>query len=190
MNNDLNRSLFTAKDIMALLGVSSGQLFHWGRTWGLIIPEIKAQGRAFKNKYSFQNLLEIALIKELNDLGFEPSKIKQIIEPFDHGPALEIGWKGNVWDYFRDGREDTEEYDDYLKKSYTYPGFDKSGCLLLITKEKSGEYSLGYIDGVKGALFSLEKSLTVPKDSVTRAAIMINLSNIVKELEKKTGERL
>ena len=55
VKNDLNRRLFTAKDIKKYFGITPGQLFHWGRTWGLIKPEVKAEGRQGKDKYSLKN---------------------------------------------------------------------------------------------------------------------------------------
>jgi DNA-binding transcriptional MerR regulator len=190
MNNDSNRIWYLAKDIRKLLGVSSGQLFHWGHTWGLIRPEIKAQGRAYKDKYSFMNLLDIALIKELNELGFEPSKIGQIIAPFEHGPNLERGWKGSIWDYFKDGREDTKEYFEETGEWKPYPGFEKEGLLLLIEKNKDGEYSLGYIGGIKVVLDYLKNTMRDLPHETPKSHIIVNVSRIIKDLEEKTGDKL
>jgi len=72
--------LYTAKDIKKILGITPGQLFHWGRTWKLIEPEIRAKGRQGKNKYSLENLVQLAVIKELVDFGIELSFIEQLIE--------------------------------------------------------------------------------------------------------------
>jgi DNA-binding transcriptional MerR regulator len=189
MINDSNRRLYLAKDIKNLLGISSGQLFHWGQTWGLIKPEIKAQGRAYKDQYSFKNLLDLAFIKELINLGFEPSKIKQILDIFS-GPVVLKELGGNIWDYYKVGREDTEEYDDEQKKSYTYPGYDKAGCLMLITRTKEGEYRLEYTGNISEVLNFLKHRLTKMKEYIPRGSIIINLADIVKDLEEKTGERL
>jgi len=72
--NDLTRKWFKAKDIKNILGVTSGQLFHWQR-WNLIRPEIKGKGRAYKDLYNFNNLIDIALVKELVKLGIDPSRM-------------------------------------------------------------------------------------------------------------------
>jgi len=72
--------LYTAKEIKRILGITPGQLFHWGRTWGLIEPEVKAKGRQGKNKYSLENLVQLAVIKELVNSGIELSFIEQLIE--------------------------------------------------------------------------------------------------------------
>jgi len=181
--NDTNRKWYQAKDIRTLLGVTSGQLFHWGQTWGLIQPEIKAKGRAFKDRYSFRNLLDIALVKELNALGFEPSKIGEIIAPFEHG-------KGNVWDYFKDGRNDSKDYDEDLDKWITFPGYDKEGFLLLIERRKDGEYSIGHPGSVKDILGYLGHIMKEQPDEAPRSNIIINLSRIIQDLEERTGEKL
>ena len=71
--------LYTAKEIKRILGITPGQLFHWGRTWGLIEPEVKAKGRQGKNKYSLENLFQLAVIKELVNFGIELSFIEEIV---------------------------------------------------------------------------------------------------------------
>ena len=73
------RESYVAKDIKALLGISPGQLFHWGKTWRLISPEVKSAGRQGKDKYSFMNLLRLSLIKELVGLGIELSQIQNFL---------------------------------------------------------------------------------------------------------------
>lgn len=75
--------LYTAKDIKRILDITPGQLFHWGRTWGLIEPEIKAKGRQGKNKYSLENLYQLALIKKLVNMGIELSVIERLLKSTD-----------------------------------------------------------------------------------------------------------
>jgi len=188
--NQLYRKWYMAKDIMNLLGVSSGQLFHWGRTWGLIKPDVKARGRAFKDKYSFRNLLDIALIKELNDLGFEPSKIKEIMAPFRKGPWMKKGMKGTILDYYKAGREDSEEYIDEKETWEPYPGYDKDALYILIEKKADGDYSLGLPGNIKHIFGLVANSMKILQSDAPKTNIIINLSAIVKELEEKTGERL
>lgn len=188
MNNDLSRKWYMAKDIKNILGISSGQLFHWGQTWGLIKPKIKAKGRAFKDKYLFINLLDIALIKELNEMGFEPSKIKYILKPFEH-PDAPKKWRGSIWNFFKDGREDREEYFEETGKTETIHGYDKAGCLILMSKSKR-KYSLDTIDTNNVILGFMKHRLKDMKMDVPTSSIIINLLKIVRELEEKTGEKL
>jgi len=75
--NDLNREWFYAKDIKAILGVTPGQLFQWSRTYGLFKPTVRVVGRQGKDKYSFDDLLAVAIIKELVDLGISLGSIQQ-----------------------------------------------------------------------------------------------------------------
>lgn len=187
MKDDLNHKWYTAKDIKNLLGISSGQLFHWGQTWGLITPKIKGGGRAYKDKYSFMNLLDIALIKELNEMGFEPSKIKYILKPYDRSDAPKE-WRGSIWNFFKYGREDKEEYDGTADKWNTFPGYDKSGCLILMGKEKD-EYLIYFI-GHNERVLSLITNLMKRTEDAPKSFFIIDLLNIVREVEEKTGEKL
>ena len=185
--NEIIRRWYTAKDIRQLLGISSGQLFHWGQTWGLVIPEIEAPGRAFKDKYSFRNLLELALIKELNQFGFEPSQIKRILKHFDTELAPKE-WRGSIWNFVRDGREDDASYEEESKKTTIFPGFDKAGCLILIYQDE-GEY-LAYPGDNKEVLDYIKRELEAKEGNLGKSFLIIDLLKILNELENKTGERL
>ncbi len=187
MNNDLNGKWYTAKDIKNILGISSGQLFHWGQTWGLIKPEVKGGGRAYKNKYSFMNLLDIALIKELNEMGFEPSKIKDILKPYDH-PDFPKEQRDRIWNSLKAEREDKEEYFEETGKRKKFPGYDKAGCLILIGKEKEG-YAMYFIGRNEQVLDILQQTVEKEKDA-PKSFIIIDLLKIVREVEEKTGEKL
>jgi len=116
MKHDSNGEWFTAKDIKKWLGVSSGQLFHWGRSWSLFSPEKKAKGRAFKDQYSFWNLHEIDLIKELYGFGFELSSIQLMIDSFGESHSSKKEKCSEIWGRFQSLQKEVIEEEDYYKK--------------------------------------------------------------------------
>jgi DNA-binding transcriptional MerR regulator len=189
MTNDSPQTWYTAKDITELLGISSDKLFHWKQTWRLVKPEIEVKGRAFKNKYSFKNLLDIAFIKELNKFGFEPSQISDIMKIFD-GPDVPKEWRGSIWNYFKYRKEDVpvrDEKDEDL--IYDYPGFEKAGFLILIYQQK--EKYVTYCGDIRQVFDYLENLELNRKDKdASKGFLIINLLGIIRELEESTGEKL
>lgn len=170
MINDKNHKWFTAKDIKEILGITPGQLFHWGRTWGVIKPDIKAQGRQGKDKYSFQGLLILALIKELLDVGLELKAIKEMM----NSPLKTKGesWKKeDFYDIFSHIKERKKDIIYYL-------------VILSGLKEKSIQKTYWTIQGfVKGHLpFSSHPKF--------KTVLTLNLSFIINEMEEKTGLKL
>ena len=90
-NNDGHDSelrWYVAKDIKEILGITPSQLFHWGKTWGIIAPDIKAKGRQGKDKYSFKSLLVLALIQELLNFNMGLKGIKEIIKYMQTFPPI------------------------------------------------------------------------------------------------------
>lgn len=153
----------------------------------MIKPDIKSEGRAHKDKYSLKNLLDIALIKELYQFGFEPSQIKNIIQPFRDNPEVPEEYK-DVWSYFKTGREEESEWLDE-EDSYLVPGYEKAGCLLLIYKEGE-EYFLHIGNNDKVLNHIKEENLKSEERGASRSMLIVNLLKIAKELEEDTGEKL
>ena len=188
MTNDLRQTWYTAKNIQDIFGISSDKLFHWKQTWRLVKPEIEVKGRAFKNKYSFKNLLDIAFINELNKFGFEPSQISDIIKIFD-GPDVPKEWRGSIWNYFKYRRKDVPVRDEKEDSSYKYPGFEKSGFLILIYQHKKKYVT--FCGDTKEVLDHLERHELESKDKdASKSFLIINLLKIIKEIEELTGEKL
>jgi hypothetical protein len=189
MNDDTSRKWFTAKDIKKYLEITNSQLYHWSRVWGLVAPELKAEGRAHKDKYSFTNLLDLALIKQLNKFGFEPGQLKKFINPFPELSDAPEEWKGSIWNYYKDGRDDYDDIDDPKEGIYTVPGYDKDELFLLIFLHE-GKYRSyrGTLDQVFSFIKDFNLKVEGKDDSVNLH--MINLTKIIRELENETGERL
>jgi DNA-binding transcriptional MerR regulator len=63
-----------------IVGITYRQLDYWTRT-GLVVPSIKsAEGSGTQRVYSFNDLLQLKVIKELIDAGASLQKVRQSIE--------------------------------------------------------------------------------------------------------------
>lgn len=63
-----------------IVGISYRQLDYWTRT-GLVAPSVRsAQGSGTQRLYSFNDLLQLKLIKSLTDAGASLQKVRQAIE--------------------------------------------------------------------------------------------------------------
>jgi DNA-binding transcriptional MerR regulator len=74
----------------------------------LIIPVVRSDGRGGRNKFSFENLLEIDIVKELEQSGIELSTIGRIMK------ALRNFEGEPIWTYIRNNREYYEQAGGYL----------------------------------------------------------------------------
>jgi len=188
MINHPDTKWFVAKDVNELLGVKPGLLFYWQRTWNILKPAIKAKDGSRKDKYSFSNLLDIALINELNQFGLDSNRIEKILGPYSEIKNSPDKKRRKIWNYFKKNRTSEKDWDSE-NGEYVIPGFDNAGCLLLIFKH-DGKY-IAHINTNSKILefiqdFNLDKSRY--KDS--RSILIIDLLKIVRDLEEKTGERL
>ncbi|MHA1285537.1 MAG: MerR family transcriptional regulator [Promethearchaeota archaeon] len=177
MKNDLNRRLFTAKDIKKYFGITPGQLFHWGRTWGLIKPEVKAEGRQGKDKYSLKNLFFLSLIKELTNFGISLSTIREIVKysreyiPYNYGKL--------------------EDIYEYVKK------VDDDHCYLTIyvwkirAPKKYKEKYKNLTEGT-GISWGLEKEDEISRilsySKRTKSVLIIDLKKLMSEIEEIINE--
>ncbi|MFC2169962.1 MerR family transcriptional regulator [Acidobacteriota bacterium] len=189
MKDDSNRGLppsqgpsilYTAKDIRNYLGISPGQLFHWGRTWGLFKPWIKADGRQGKDKYSLKNILFIALIKELLNFGINLSWIKDII-----ASHFDIA--------FREGDFLLADIFEYYLLEFSAK---KDNLYLLIAPveiEGKRDYFWTLIDTINSSVieepYKTLKKMGKKIESVTKSIILIDLKRIITEMELITGEK-
>ena len=75
---------FSGKKVTEIVGISYRQLDYWTRT-ELISPSIeKGEGSGSRRRYSYKDLLELRVIKNLIDGGIKVEKIREI---FDLKPA-------------------------------------------------------------------------------------------------------
>ena len=71
---------YRAPQVTEILGISYRQLDYWDRT-GLVKPSIKgAQGSGTQRLYSFEDLLQLKVIKQLLDAGVSLQKVRKAVE--------------------------------------------------------------------------------------------------------------
>jgi DNA-binding transcriptional MerR regulator len=82
--HDLSHKQFTAKDVYRILGVDKNRLFHWINTHRLLEPDFdEGGGRGNRRRFSRNNLLELAIIRELHHYGIDLRIVQQIKKILD-----------------------------------------------------------------------------------------------------------
>ena len=71
---------FRGPQVCSIVGISYRQLDYWART-GLVLPSVQpAQGSGSQRLYSFEDLIDLKLIKNLLDAGISLQKVRDAIE--------------------------------------------------------------------------------------------------------------
>jgi DNA-binding transcriptional MerR regulator len=71
---------FSGPQACKVVGVSYRQLDYWART-GLVTPSVQAaQGSGSQRRYSFEDLVELRLVKKLLDAGVSLQRVRAAIE--------------------------------------------------------------------------------------------------------------
>ncbi|MCA1839858.1 MAG: MerR family transcriptional regulator [Actinomycetota bacterium] len=71
---------FRGPQVCNIVGISYRQLDYWART-GLVTPSIQpAQGSGSQRLYSFEDLVDLKLIKNLLDAGISLQRVREAIE--------------------------------------------------------------------------------------------------------------
>ena len=71
---------FSGPQVCALVGITYRQLDYWART-GLLVPTIAvAKGSGSKRRYSYHDVLELKVIKNLLDAGVSLQRARQAVE--------------------------------------------------------------------------------------------------------------
>jgi hypothetical protein len=178
---------FEARDIERLLNINKDQLYHWVKLRRLIIPEVEeGQGRGGRSKFSFKNLLDLSLIKDLYELKFEFIRIHNIMktkaplyDPIEGGPAVD--WdelekiKTDIWESFSSNR----------------PEFVRDGYILVISKGREMDRVFA-INEKKFYKLLYKKSPPGKEqiDVIQKPLIIIDLLEKIKGIEQKTGYKL
>jgi DNA-binding transcriptional MerR regulator len=71
---------FSGTQVCKLVGITYRQLDYWART-GLLVPSIaEAKGSGTKRRYSYQNVVELKVIKQLLDAGVSLQRARQAVD--------------------------------------------------------------------------------------------------------------
>lgn len=81
---------YRSKDIQRIAQVSKDKLVHWTRI-GIIKPVKDAEGRGSSRLYSYRNLIEAMICKELNLFNLDTHMMNVIVNTYLDAPL----WEGN-----------------------------------------------------------------------------------------------
>jgi len=80
MDNTNVEQSFSGTKVTEIVGITYRQLDYWTRT-ELVVPSIdKGEGSGRRRRYSYKDLLELRVIKNLIDGGIKVEKIRKIFE--------------------------------------------------------------------------------------------------------------
>jgi len=176
--------LYGVGDVSRISGLTRNQIFYWSQTLAKITPEFKTSGRQY---FDIHGILDFRLVFELQLLGLSPRTIQDIV--WSHK-------KPKIFNWFSERIIEALFFDD--PKKYEAEGF----FFIIVLSEhmpvRTNKTSLGpeYIyhvgteEDAREAVFDYRrKGPECPIDRM-KSALVINLLKIIKDVEKKTGEKL
>ncbi len=89
---------YTHKEVTAVCELPPRRVIHWTQT-GLVEASVEASGAGSKREYSYTNLLEFGLCKELFDMGLGVQAVKKILKELREDGDLQA-WANNFDDYY------------------------------------------------------------------------------------------
>jgi len=82
---------FSGSQVCALVGITYRQLDYWART-GLLVPSIAvARGSGTKRRYSYHDVLELKVIKQLLDAGVSLQRARQAVDCLRDNLSADLG---------------------------------------------------------------------------------------------------
>ena len=115
----MHREIFTNSNVIKICELPQRRIVHWTQV-GLVEPVIEASGAGSKRHYSYKNLLEFGLCKELFDLGLGIQSVKGILKDLRSDGDLEA-WVENYESYFMQIARRFEEWFKTAHDSYPVP---------------------------------------------------------------------
>lgn len=141
MVHDISQQGYSAKEVYKLLGVNKNQLFHWINTHRLLRPDIdEGGGRGKKRVLSRNNLLELALIKQLLQYKIDLKLIKKIKARIDEWERFAINKNGKWIEADIPRQKGSKKFDLY---EWAFEGGEEARFMLAL-EERS--YKLGLIE--------------------------------------------
>lgn len=113
---------YRSKDIQAIAEVSKMQLVHWTHTKA-ILPLQDAKGRGGRRVYSYQNLLEALICRELNKFSIQTQVMRDVLNVL----------RERTWQFVFDIKPDSTESTSENRGSSIEP--DRLGGILGVESE-------------------------------------------------------
>lgn len=86
---------FRTSEVAKLAGLTQRQLDYWDRT-GFLKPSLaRAAGRGSARFYSFRDVVELRIAKELRDAGIPLQALRRVVEYLRDVEGLEICMRGH-----------------------------------------------------------------------------------------------
>jgi len=178
----IDNRLYEAKDLKRILGLTPETIYLWLGTYRIFEPALRAPGVRGKNKYSLLDVVKLALILNLQNIGIHLSHIRGIFAGLDKD---ENGI--NLWERILNERE----------------RFDRVGATLIIRRLSVYRIDLGPMGINKTRLHGREPNYQVRLLSYKEAAgelsfnvkaplprLIIPIKWIIEAVELRTRERL
>ena len=150
--------VFDTKEMITALSIPKEQLSQWVHYNRMIEPLYRGIGRGGRNKYSYKNLLDLALVKEFACFGIETHGIKLFVKKLETHFENTEGEKTSLWDHINS------------KRRY----YDKRGFYLLFGS---------YISDPK--ILDLRKKDVLKSIYDSESYIIINVMKILFNMEKQ-----
>lgn len=167
------RHYFESRHVNEILGINKDRLHRWTQTKNLILPVKRGKGRGGRNKFSFENLLELDIIKLLDYCGLDLNVIEIIMkairnfkqESYEYTTTKPI----SLWTYIRNN-----------KRRYN----KQTGGFLVILPDATKKFNVRLLTKKE-----LVKHISF-KDLEYKGAILIEILAIIERMEEKTGMKL
>lgn len=193
MIGDSSSVLFTAKDIERILGINANTLYHWIQDRGLMKPAIEGYGRGRVHKFSLENLATLTLIKVLNNHRIDLLEIKDILKFIVNQKAKKVIRVGvdkqfdRVWFVDKRGNPMLGNVNIWQAYKTEKELLDKVGLILTIhmPMDREKQKPLLLIFPYRASLFKTKMWIKFNPRYVS--CLAVNLIEIIKKLEKKTG---
>jgi len=172
-------STFNIIQVIKTLEMGRDKLFYWVKTKRLIKPEIEGKGRGKRSKFSLFNIFELAVIRELVNLGFELNFIKEIINAKEvKGKTYRLGKEERFTGEFVGGNSILNTlFNNY--QTLTEEEKSNRDFFIMFFKDKKNSYCywpFSNLGTIKDVICDRDYCNTI---------IILNVYNIVRRIEKR-----
>jgi len=156
--------LYTSKEVCKILGIKPDQLSYYVRTKKLIKPAVLGKGRGTAHKFSLENLYQISLIQTLLKYG------------------IELNFTKNIMNKTKTALPSVTIFDLYKEKKY------REGGLLFEIYNYKKIFHI-YIVTIGELLKDISVRFSPRNIRGNKDVLIIDVGNILRMIEEKTGEK-